>query len=231
MKQGSSRLRRQVLRHIELKLSPQPSFTPPRPTSRAECKTAAFAAIHRRGRTSGRDFGRLRSNSGSKLLHTGRRRRDLIAPLQTAVSTFVRPARCARSVSLFTDSSQRTSVGTKTITDHPLRFLISLQANNVTKKAVRISAEQFDSSFEFQISSFTPPLFPNVLNHYDITSFSQQEVHPWHSLFRSASQPPTSNSPASTASNIPSPTSRTPSCLSSFFPATIAPTSSAANSA
>jgi hypothetical protein len=36
------RLRRQALRHIELKLSPQPSFTPPRPTSRAECKTAAF---------------------------------------------------------------------------------------------------------------------------------------------------------------------------------------------
>jgi hypothetical protein len=33
MRQRSSRLRRQVLGHIELRLSPQPSVTPPRPTS------------------------------------------------------------------------------------------------------------------------------------------------------------------------------------------------------
>jgi hypothetical protein len=45
-------LRRQVLRRIEPMLSPQPSFTPPRPTSRAQRKAAA-SAIFRRGRTSG----------------------------------------------------------------------------------------------------------------------------------------------------------------------------------
>jgi hypothetical protein len=55
-------LRRQVLRRIEPMLSPQPSFTPACPTTRAQCKAAAWA-IFRRGRTSGAvrtvDFGEL----------------------------------------------------------------------------------------------------------------------------------------------------------------------------
>jgi hypothetical protein len=43
-KKMSRLLRRQMLRRIEPMLSPQPSFTPPRPTTRAQCKAATSAS-------------------------------------------------------------------------------------------------------------------------------------------------------------------------------------------
>jgi hypothetical protein len=68
--------------------------------------------------------GRLRSNSSSKLLHSGRRGRELIVPPQMAFPTIFGPASGARSASPFKHSSQGMPIGTRTLTDNPLSFLI-----------------------------------------------------------------------------------------------------------
>ena len=81
--------------------------------------------------------GRLRSNPSSKLLHAGRRRRELIAPPQTDFPTIFRPASGARSASPFKHSSQGIPIGTKTLTDNPLWFLIPTQINNVPEYGVQ----------------------------------------------------------------------------------------------
>jgi len=78
MKQRSPRLRRQVLMRFEPKLSPQPSFTPPRPTSFPELRITFIASSPGAGRTSGAGQDGLRSSMCSKFLSICRRRRELI---------------------------------------------------------------------------------------------------------------------------------------------------------
>ena len=141
MKQGSSRLRRQVLRTIEHELSPQSSFTPPRPTSLPELRMIFIASSPGKVGQAGL-CGRLRSNSSSKLLHAGRRRRELILPLQRAFPTIVGPAGRARSANLFSHSSKGIPLGTKTITDNPPPFLIPMQMSNFPEHRASISAGQ-----------------------------------------------------------------------------------------
>jgi hypothetical protein len=75
--------------------------------------------------------GRLRSNPSSKLLHAGRRRRELIDPLQTDFPTIFGPASGARIASPFTHSSRGMPLGTKALPDNPHRYLIPTQINNV----------------------------------------------------------------------------------------------------
>jgi len=101
---------------------PQPSEdTPACPTSPIKPRTSPSPNGPSGGRTSGGRIGRLRSSMGSKLLkHRPPEAGTLLFSLLKAATNFNRPANGVRSARALPDSSQRRSIGTKTIIDKNL---------------------------------------------------------------------------------------------------------------
>jgi hypothetical protein len=112
MRRGVPRLRRQVLRHIEHKLSPQPSFTPPCPTSAPELRMTIVL------------------NSAGTAGQARMCGRNPAVPPQTAFPTIFRPASGARNAAPLRYSSQGTPLGMKPLTENPFMFLIFILSNN-----------------------------------------------------------------------------------------------------
>jgi hypothetical protein len=122
--QSSRLLRRQMLRTIELKLSPQPSFTAPLVRPRLGLPKDWLMPNRKAGRTSGRVFGRLRSSPSSKLLRNcrGTRLPDFRFIAEGRSEHFQASQMSSQRLPRFIFESQH-PVGTNTVTTKILVFL------------------------------------------------------------------------------------------------------------
>jgi hypothetical protein len=144
MGRKSRLLRRQMLRTFEHMLDlnrpsralvrpPTLNVRRPFPPSSGEAEQAGL-------------WGRLRSAPGRNSLAIAAEGGDSSSRCRRMLRSPIRPASRAHSARPLTYSSNGTSGGTNTATDHSLRFLIPLQTNNIPKNALKISeVKQFDS--------------------------------------------------------------------------------------